>query len=330
MRFVDSVGLPEPIKRAIEWQDQSHKTDANITCTSLIDSPLVFWLRKRYNKYVVSDYSNKLWMLYGSLVHLIIERFGGEGEHVERKVATMINGWKVEARLDYLLENHSMSDWKYGSVWSSAEGPKPEWVNQLNVGLWLLKNDTDPAARALAKDVRKLTITALYRDWVPSVADKFPSEIAVFSIPIWPDDEAKAYVEGRVALHQIAAATGTGLREEFPAMCSDSERWMSDFAVMKEGRKNALKAKIKTREEAVKLMGELGGDSIREAMPKRCSRQCLPTMPPRTRCYCEVGDAGFCPYWNPDRQEVRSVPVLKQIEEEHDCDGLRKDGGNGP
>ena len=81
---------------------------------------------------------------------------------------------------------------------------------------------------------------------------------------------------------------------------------MKDFAVMKEGRKNAVKARIKTREEAERWMIDLGCDSIREAIPKRCSEYCVfgKTQP--------SSKSGFCPYWDATTKETRTEPVMAE------------------
>jgi len=79
---------------------------------------------------------------------------------------------------------------------------------------------------------------------------------------------------------------------------------MKDFAVMKEGRKNAVKAKIKTREEAERWMIDLGCDSIREAIPKRCSE------------YCVFSKCGFCPWYDIKTNETRTEPVMAEVPKE--------------
>ncbi len=332
MKFVDSFNLPAPLKRALEWQSTSHQTDADITCTSLIDSPLLFHLKKRYGNEITVEYADKLWMLYGTIAHSILENHSDPkaGEHVECKVATMIAGWKVEAKLDFLLEGDCLTDYKFCSVWTTADGVKMEWERQLNVGLWLMRHDmNNPKIADTGQHVKKLQICALYRDWAPRIADKFPAEVQTLEVPVWSETRAKAYIEERVALHQAVAKNP----EAVPPICSDSERWMDDFAVM--SRKNpgrAMKAKIKTREEAEQWMEKLGGDYIREAKPRRCLRSEMVTFPPRQRCYCDYGNQGFCPWWDADKQETRETPVpLKPVASEScldDPDHMRKDGPN--
>ena len=308
MRFTNKHNIPAPVCRAIEWQSNSHHPNSEISCTQLIDAPLVRWLYKKYYDYCVEDYSDRLWALYGSIAHFIMEKFGGgenaDGEHVERTVATVVDGWKVSAQLDYLKASDRLTDYKFTSCWSTAEGIKIEWENQLNTGLWLWKHDdTSTENKAEVKNIKNLEICALFRDWTPSIADKFPTRVAVLPAVIWADKYADEYVHERVRLHQEAVKDLSAI----PPICSDKERWMKDFAVMKEGRKNALKAKIKTREKAEEWMSDLGGDSIREAVPKRCAEYCIFG---KANCYSEEG---FCPWWNAETQETRTEPVMADV-----------------
>jgi len=314
MKFKDSHGLPLPIKKAIEWQEQSHKTTSDVSCTTLIDSPLRVWLRERYYKHIVEEYGDRLWALYGTLAHLVVEKFGAsETAHVEKEVTADIFGWKVSAQLDYVLEGERLIDYKFTSIWSTIDGVKPEWEAQLNVGLYLLRNCNDEKMRDIGKSIHKLEICALFRDWTLRESEKFPNKIQPLAVSVWSNEKAKAYVEGRVKLHQAASNT-----DVIPPICSDQERWMSDFAIMSKKKKNAMKAKIKTREEAEQLLAELGGDYIREAKPKRCAD------------YCSYGKQGFCPYWDGFAQETRAEPVVAEKPKEttfDDPDHKRKEGG---
>jgi hypothetical protein len=316
MNLTNRFNLPTPIYNAIQWQEKAHKLVGNISCTSLIDSPLRFWLGKKYYDLLEEDASDRLWALYGSLVHLIAEKHGKaeKDTHVERQVIADVLGWKVSAILDYLLEGDVLSDYKFTSVWSTLNGVKPEWESQLNVGLWLMRHGNDEAMAKIGAGIKRLEIVALFRDWTPSNADKFPKKVEVLKVKVWGDKDAQAYVEKRVALHQAAAKTGG-----VPPCCSDEERWMSDFAVCLNSKKTALKAKIKTREEAEHWMKELGADYIREAKPRRCEE------------YCTYAKCGFCPWFDYGSKSTRTEPVIADVVKgaAADPDHTRKDGNNG-
>jgi len=312
MRLTNKFGLPEPIFQAIQWQERAHKLVGNVSCTSLIDSPLRFWLGKKYYDQLEEDASDRLWALYGSLVHLVAEKYGKEvgGAHVEKQVIADVLGWKVSAILDYVLEGAALSDYKFTSKWSTMNGVKPEWEAQLNVGLWLMRHGNDEATVKIGAGIKRLEIVALFRDWTPSDSDKFPNKVEVLKVKVWSDKDAQAYIEKRVALHQAAAKV-----KGVPPCCTDSEKWLSDFAICLRSKKTALKAKIKTRAEAEKWLVELGGDYIREAEPRRC------------KDYCSYGRSGFCPYWDHESQSVITEPLIpEKVCVFTDPEHSRKDG----
>ena len=323
MKFVDSFSFPAPVKAAIEWQAHAHNPDSDISCTGLIDSPLVYWLKKKYYDVVREEYADALFRLNGTLMHLVLERFGeaaGAG-HLELDVAAMVLGWKVSAKLDNVLAGDMLADYKYTSAWAVASGVKPEWERQLNVGLWIMRHDENKDNREIGASVKRLEICALLKDFGSRLmrekkfdgTPQFPCGLMRLPVIMWDDAFTENYIEERVALHKAAAMPDGGV----PAMCSDDERWMKDFAVMKEGSKRAMKAGIKTREEAEEWMEKLGGTSIRESIPMRCSTYCVFAKPLNK----------MCPYWDTDNQCVRSQPVLfNDSPVSENPDHKRKDG----
>lgn len=324
MKLTNRFGLPMPVFRAIEAQEIAHKSNADISCTALIDSPLRFWLLRNYYSQLEEDASDRLWALYGSLAHLVAEKYGKaeKDTHVERQVIADVLGWKVSAILDYVLEGEVLSDYKFTSCWATTEGVKPEWEAQLNVGLWLMRHSNDEVLAKVGAAIKRLEIIALFRDWVPSNADKFPNKVEVLKVKVWSEADAKRYIEERVKLHQ-AAKDKTFENGQVPPICTDKERWMSDFAIMLKSKKTAIKAKIKTREEAQQWLEQLGGDYIREAKPRRCEE------------YCTYAKCGFCPWFDYESKTTRTEPLLSASPNPNDCgtatdpDHKRKDGNNG-
>jgi len=314
MIITNRFDLPDPVYQAILWQESAHKANADISNTSLIDSPLRVWLYKKYNAYIEEDASERLWVLYGSLAHMICEKFGHKtGQHVEKQVIADVTSWKVSTTLDYILEDNVLSDYKLTSCWTTVEGVKDEWVKQLNVGLWLMRNCNDSEMVKVGEGVKKLEIVALFRDWVHSNADKFPHKVQKLPVTVWENDKAKSYIEERVVLHQEAQKD----MNVVPPMCSDTERWMSDFAVMDKGKKTAVKAKIKTREEAEKWKAELNCDYIREAKPRRCED------------YCVYAKNHVCPWFDYENKITRDEPEIAPISGcAEDPELRRKDGPN--
>jgi len=313
MLFTNKYHLPEPLVRACQWQDQSHNPDSDISCTRLIDAPLRGWLQKKYGDVISEDVSDRLWALYGTIAHQIVEHHGGAGEHVERTAVSEMLGWRVSAQIDYMKEHDCLTDYKFTSVWSTVGGVKDEWAAQVNIGLYLLRHDLDTEARKLGDGIERLAICTMFRDWAPRMADEFPQKVMIYPVAMWSDGQARQYISNRVMIHQQAMDS----MSVAPPICSDHERWMRDFAVMKKGQKNAVKAKIKTRAEAEEFMTQLGCDYIREAIPKRCLE------------YCVFGKCGVCPWWDNFSRQTRETPVISEVMAGSvltDPDAARKDG----
>lgn len=100
-------------------------------------------------------------------------------------------------------------------------------------------------------------------------------------MPLWSREEALRYVQERVRLHRAA------LCEDVPPICTPDERWATPttYAVMKQGRKSALKV-CQSRKEAQEWMRDNGGEWVQERSGE--DKRCLN--------YCSFGKQGLCPY----------------------------------
>lgn len=82
MQITNESNLPEPLYQAIVAQQQQHSVgEADISCTQLIDAPLIAWMWRNYGDQVVEDAADRLWALYGSIAHSILEGYAGAGHH---------------------------------------------------------------------------------------------------------------------------------------------------------------------------------------------------------------------------------------------------------
>jgi len=303
MKFTNKWDLPAPLCRAIKWQNDSHEMieGVDISNTSLIDSPLIYWLKRHYRDEIVEDYADRVWAVYGTIAHFILEQFGAdeEGEHVEAIVVAPVNGLRVSTQMDVIVKSDEIIDYKWTSAWSFLNGPKDDYVAQVNVQRYLMyisdqyklkdgKLTNSNKFKEVASKVERLRICAMFRDWGLRMTENFPRGVQMYDIPMWSWDRVREYVNERVRLHKVGIE---GDKDSPPPMCTDKERWMTDFAIMRKGQDKAVKAKIETREEAERLLEEYQCDTIREAEPKRCIE------------YCSYGKQGFCPYWNPKTKE---------------------------
>jgi hypothetical protein len=265
MKLTNKFGLPEPIVNAVQNQGYTPGS-SDITVTQLIQPPLIRQLRIKHDNEIEEDASDRVWALFGTSVHHLLEMaYKGRTARVEERVYAEVLGWKLGGAFD-VLEGSHLSDYKVTSVYSVSG--KIEWERQLNVLRWLLhKNGTE---------VTKLSITAIFRDWRPREQQKNPEYPArpILTLPIrmWTLDEAEAYINERIALHQLAE----------PPMCNDEERWTTpeQWALTKDGGKRATKL-FNIKPETVDKGYHI---EHRPAVYRRCQD------------YCSVNK--FCPVWS--------------------------------
>lgn len=278
--FVDSSGLmPEPIKRAIEHFDESHVRTGDISVTELIDSPYMFYMKKQYAGSVQVEYSDRLFMLYGSMMAILLERFGGELAEVRAKWTDPLSGLTLSGACDLALDKGDLVDYKFSSVFVASDEESEiikKYEMQMNLYVFLLR----VSKHAVSEHIKGVRIAMPLRDWGPRYKDRFPCGIHSIRCRLWSHEETQKYIQDRMKLFESLIKYNTE-----PEPCSDKEKWKRDYAVMKQGRKNALKAGFATAAEAQQFIDQQNDSamlSIRDAIPRRCID------------YCDYGKSGLC------------------------------------
>ena len=261
--------LPKGIFQAVVDSIQKPQPDI-IRVTELINPPICKKLALENWDTLTADASEFLWSLLGSAVHT---ELSGQNKNIlpflqslletditkivetikhyiissqdkdvliEQRITTEINGIKLSGQVDrFNKSTQTIEDYKVTSVWSYLFGIKPEWVAQLNLYKYLYET--------VGESVKKLTINAILRDFQISKAvqadyPKIP--FVVIDIPVWSAEKVSSYIKKRVNIHQAV-----------PVPCTPDERWQrkSTWAVMKEGRKSAVRVKD-TFAEATKYL----------------------------------------------------------------------------
>lgn len=242
MKLTNKHGIPETIVRAIA-DDEYDRGDSVLSVTQIISPPRIVLLQDLNKDNLESDVIDRVPSLLGTAVHKIIEKGAKDlpNHIIEERLFATINGWKISGAVDLQIDNGdgtwAINDYKVTSVYSVLSD-KPEWEQQLNCYAYL-------ARLAHGRNVTSLKIIAILRDWqrkqAETKADYPQGQIAMVDIPVWTPEQQEAYVTGRVALHQAARkAVDTGSDLEY---CTDQERWVrgESWALVKEGRKTAVK-----------------------------------------------------------------------------------------
>ena len=237
--------------------DKYSKGNADISVTTLIDSPRVRLMRDHYASKRVVDVVDMVWPLFGTAVHQVLESTQEEGVVLEERLFSTVNDWILSGAVDHQKVTDSsieITDYKVTSVWSVIHG-KIDWERQLNVYAYL-------AQRQKGRKVTSLQICAILRDWNRRDAQRKPdypqAPVVLVDVPLWDEEKRINYVHERVQIHQDAQLN-YDLAEHFPN-CSDDEVWRRTdaWAVKKKGLKRAMRV-FYNEEEANNFAKAQGG-----------------------------------------------------------------------
>ncbi len=216
MILTNRLGLPKAFELAVA-ADPYDKGRSDVTVTGLLNPPRQRVLVEQHKDEVTEDVSDRIWSLFGSAIHNILERAGAEvGDKVEERLYTTINGWTVGGKFDSVrIKEKKLTDYKTTSVWTRVYGSRMgEWTEQVNMLAALCRlNGIEP--------IESLSIVALYRDWSDSKSQDgrgYP-KTTVEEIPIecMSQEAALDVMATLVEKHQGA--------ERVLPECTPEERW---------------------------------------------------------------------------------------------------------
>lgn len=238
MKITNKHGLPSTILNFAR-DDKYNKGNADISVTTLIDSPRIAILSRKHTEELESDVADMIWPLLGTAVHHMLESSSSDSNvTMEERLFVEVGGWTLSGQIDHQEVKDGrvfISDYKVTSVWSVIHG-KEEWIKQLNCYAQMVR-------MAKGVEVGGIRIVAIMRDWQKREArlnaDYPDAPVVTIQLPLWPEDRAMNYLSARIAEHQSAAAMWD--TEEHKVQCSSDDMWEkpSTFAVMKTGMKRA-------------------------------------------------------------------------------------------
>ena len=270
MEITNKYNLPEPLVSVIK--NDPYEFDGDISTTALLSPIRIRQLNRRYRDELVEDVADNIYRLIGSNTHHILERINIPNCIKEERYYARVGGWKLGGQIDlYETVPLVLSDYKVTSVWSVIRGVKPEHEAQMNINAFLMReNGIHP---------KKLQMVSLLRDWSKFKANEenYPScQCVVQEAEMWPENEAREWVENRVALHQLHEDCPDG---KLP-LCTEEERWteITKYAIMKKGRKSALRV-LDSEKDAEQYMKDKKLDDkheivVRPGADKRCAEYC--------------------------------------------------------
>ncbi len=290
--ITNKLNLPESIVRAVA-NDPYDFGNANISVTGLIGPARKRQLEIRHRNEIVTDAADRLYSLYGQIVHGILERADLTTDEIitERRLFIERHGWRISGRFDrFILKQHTiLQDYKFSSLWTIIDGVKPEHEQQQNIYKLMLEDH--------GYAVNAMQIVTILRDWSKVRATKdrsYPQKpVVVLDVAEWSRDKTETFIKQRLIAHGIA-------QTDLPD-CTIEERWASDtvWAIKKNGSKTAVRGHAKHTSEieadkaCLDLTERTGNKHIIEHRPGESKRCAL---------YCEASQ--FCDQWqaiNPNK-----------------------------
>ena len=291
MKITNRKNLPQIIVDAVA-NDPYDAGDTDYSATTLISPAYQVMLRAKHKEALEEDVADRLWAMYGSAIHTIIERAAGPDDIVEKRYFSTMADKKISAQIDHYRDGH-ITDWKLTAAYKikrALAGDIREWEEQLNIQAFLMVRN--------GLQITSLHVGAMCRDWSKQKygkEDGYPDQIEFIDIKLWDGNQQLDFIHERIDAMQQAKP------------CTQAERWQDDptYALIKEGAARAVKVEKSVTALAIYCAGKqlydnegmlLDGYSMetREAPNRRCE------------FYCNVNK--FCDYYKSKYMVAEDLP----------------------
>lgn len=271
MKITNNANLPQAFVNFVS--NVRHNTPKTISATTLLQGDKQIVLTDRHFDEIEEDAADMVWASFGSAFHLLMEK-QNDNSFKEEAFEVSIADWKVTGRVDsYDLENEILVDWKTASVWKVIYGDFEDWRKQGLVYAWLMKQNK--------LNVKKCRFIAFLKDHSKADAKRKPDypQKPVYIYEFDVTEEALKETENFIKNKVLSVSQAYEKSDDEIVPCSSEERWetLTKWAVMKEGRKTAIRV-FENREDAELLLKSLNGGHFLEER-KGESKKCLDYCP---------------------------------------------------
>lgn len=304
MRIVNDLGFVEAWVNVLK--NQIHQVIGFRSATELTNPPRMVELFRRHkdDDRMVIYLSKRLWAIFGSAVHTILEYSTQQSNTYREQIFTVpVDGHVVSMKPDWLellpdseltdaeramlaklgaKTGHHCVDFKVPKVYVGqkwAEDPQQSWIAQANVYAAL--------ARRLQIYIVRARVEAIYKDWAVSDLKRTksyypPKAGQVLCMPLWPIEQQDTYLKQRIALHSASVSTPD---DQLP-FCTAEERWATapEWKVRKKGGDRALPGGVCASKEQA--------DTFARSKEYPTEIQFCPGVQKRCEEWCDA--AAFC------------------------------------
>ena len=269
MKTTNELNMPKAFVNFVS--NVRHNPQGTLSATTLLKGNKEIVLYDRHFDELTQDAADLVWATFGTAVHSIMEKQEDDA-FKEEAFQSVIGDWIVAGRVDrYDMEHEILEDWKTASVWKVIYGDFSEWKAQGLTYAWLMKQS--------GLNVKRCRFIALLKDHSKTEAKRKPDypqkPVYIYEFDVTEADlEA---IEARIKAKIASVTEAYRLGDDEIEPCTEEERWATatKYAVMKEGRKTALKV-CDSMSDAQTYMRDMGGTKIdiRPGESKKCADYC--------------------------------------------------------
>lgn len=269
MKTTNKMNLPSAFVNFVS--NVRHNAPGTLSATTLLQGDKQIILFDRHFDELEQDAADQVWATFGTAFHSVMEK-QEDDSFKEEAFEVPVADWKVTGKVDrYDLQNEILEDWKTASVWKVIYSDFSDWKSQGLTYAWLMKQN--------GLNVKKCRFVALLKDHSKTEAKRKPDypqkPVFIYEFDVTENDLAET--EKRI-LEKIKSVTENyKLEDDAIAPCSDKERWATSdkFAVMKEGRKTAVKV-FDNKEDAEIMVASDKAFYLetRKGQSKKCAEYC--------------------------------------------------------
>ena len=276
MKITNKLGLPSGFVNIAK--DQHEIKSKNYSVTTILNSTRQILLGRRFDDELEQDVSDMINVIFGTAIHHVLEMADKENATEERLTFEIQDGYVLSGQFDlYNEETATIEDYKSATVWKIKSQDFDDWKKQGLQYAWL--------AIKHGKIVEHLKFHGLIKDWKASGA-KYDASYPPHQVFTWKHDiTSKDLVEIEEFIRARFKEIIYYEDKELLPLCTEQERWRDAtvFAVMKKGRKSAMKLCSTLEEAKTYLTNENISIDIRFGEDKKCEGYC--------------GVRSHCDYW---------------------------------
>jgi len=270
MKITNKHNLPDAVFNFLSKNNYT-PGDNDYSATTLLRPPQMVQLERRHWEELEEDAIDKVWSVFGSAVHNLLEHHADDEASIEERMYVNILGKRIGGQLDHYSDG-VITDYKVTSTYTLSNASRmKEWEEQQNIYAYLMKESGLP--------VEKIQVCVLFRDWSKgkslSGGKDYPkTPLMVIGLPLWSNAKQYGFLSGRVMIHKLSES----LNDSALPPCSSEDMWEepTKYAVTKKGNKRATKL-FTDKEEAEKDAERRGEDfsvNVRAGGRARCEEYC--------------------------------------------------------